>query len=208
MLNYQYIKRLLFWPKSISHHLFDSFRLFSSTTFLIAPVPFYLYSWLLKETAALPISHRIKSKWGAPASSPPRPVSATAHPPVRARRGTDFPATPDSDLAVSYCFHPPLPKASGCSVGCTIKHFSEAFRLPPWWCGSGRKAPAWVRAPVSGAVTFPSLWPSSGSPARLQCILIPCSSWAKSPPSVLPSPGASIIALDGSSTCSWQIHSV
>lgn len=35
--------------------------------------------------------------------------------------------TPDSDLAVSYCFHLPLPKASGCFIGYTMEELQRSI---------------------------------------------------------------------------------
>lgn len=58
-----------------------------------------------------------------------------AHPPICATRLTHFFVTSDSELAVKYCFHLPLPKASQCFIldwlhykRISVKHFV----VTPW----------------------------------------------------------------------------
>lgn len=78
------------------------------------------------------------------------------------RRGTNFLATLASDLAVSYCFHLSLPKASGCCVGCSIKKKKTSVKHLASLPGGrfGRQGPACVRVPARGAVSFPSSRPA------------------------------------------------
>lgn len=189
--------------------------MFSSKAFLIISAPFDLYSLLFKEMATLPVLHKVKLKSrvqhrGAHVSSHCRgPFSTVARCGVCAESHMHFSVTSDSELAVKYRFHLPLPKASSCFIldwphykRTSVKHFT----VTPWWRRFALKAPALCPGPSErgGSVSLLGGYPSGAREPRFVQTITAYSSCAKSPQSVLPSPQDLTTAPDSSSTY-WKV---
>lgn len=136
--------------------------------------------------ATLSVLHKVKLKSriqhrGAHVSSHCRgPFSTVARCGVCAESHMHFSVTSDSELAVKYRFHLPLPKASSCFIPdwlhykrTSVKHFT----VTPWWRRFALKAPALCPGPSErgGSVSLLGGYPSGAEVrADYHCLLVLC----------------------------------